>query len=178
MKIFLILIVSLFIINNAHARHYVGLSAFDITVQPSSKDNDVENYKNSGNGLGLQYGYLLNSYAPEISYKVYKIDGTTNELSITSKYVNIGFRLFIGWFSFKLGVAINDSVGETQGGAVKYESSNTTLSYGLGGKYRFDWLNNEWDLFGDLNIHSVEDKNIVDSNFIMRELEVGLRYWF
>tara|TARA_B100001971_G_scaffold215190_1_gene259579 strand:+ start:3320 stop:3847 length:528 start_codon:yes stop_codon:yes gene_type:complete len=173
------LIFTLLLISNiCFARHYVGLTTFDITVQPSSKDNSVENYRNSGMGYSLQYGYLLNSFAPEISYKVYRIDGNSNELSITNKYFNIGFRLFIGWFSFKLGIAVNNSVGETKGGAVDYESDNTTLSYGLGYKHRFDWLDHEWDLFGDLNIHSVEDKNIVDSNFILRELELGLRYWF
>lgn len=163
---------------SSFARHYIALSTFDITVQPSSKDDDVQNFKNSGLGYAAMYGYKIDSYAPEIAYKVYRIDGNTNELSITNKYINVGFRLFLGWFSFKLGVAINNSQGETQGSAIDYKSTNTTLSYGLGGKYSFDWLGNEWDLFGDLNIHSVEDRDRVDSNFILREVEFGLRYWF
>lgn len=175
MRLILILLI---LCLHSHARHYIGVSTFDITVQTSSKDNDVKNYRNSGMGYGLQYGYKIQTYASEISYKVYRIDGNNNELSITNKYLNLGFRLFLGWFSFKLGVAINDSVGETQGGAEKYESTNSTLSYGLGGRYSFDWRGSEWDVFGDLNIHSVEDLDKVDSNFIMRELEFGLRLWF
>jgi hypothetical protein len=160
------------------ANSYVSLSYLNVRVQEGSIDDNVETFGNSGSGFGLSYGHLFRSYAPEISYKVYRIDGNSDELSVTNKYLNLGFRLFLGFFNLKLGFAIDNSIGETQGGAIDYKSTNTTLSYGLGLRHNFEYLGEKWDVFGDLNIHSIEDTDDPQSKFIMRELEFGVRYYF
>lgn len=150
----------------------------NVRVQEGSVDDNVNSFGNSGSGLGLSYGYLFRTYAFEGSYKVYRVDGNADQYSVTNKYLNLGFRLFLGFFNFKLGFAKNASVGETDGGAIDYKSTNTTLSYGLGLRHNFEWASKKWDLFGDLNIHSIEDTDDPTSKFIMRELELGIRYYF
>jgi hypothetical protein len=161
-----------------YANDYVSLSFLNVRVQEASVDDEVSSFGNSGSGFGISYGYLFRTYAFEGSYKVYRVDGNADQYSVTNKYLNLGFRLFLGFFNFKLGFAIDNAIGETQGGDVDYESTNTTLSYGLGLRHSFEYWNKNWDVFADLNIHSIEDTEDPTSKFIMRELEFGLRYYF
>jgi len=163
---------------DSFANHYAGASFFTVSPQASSNDDFVNDFTNSGAGYGVHYGYLFKSYAPEFSYKYYKIEGNDDQLSVTNKYLNVGFRLFLGYFNFKLGFALNDSRGETNSGDEKYRSTNTTLSYGFGLRYQFEQFGKKWDVFSDLNIHSIEDSKDAQSKFIMREFEFGLRYYF